>query len=377
MKRQGDRVLIVLGAGASIGSKRYPIESSHMEAASQMPSARNFFHDLFSFRPSFRRPYKRYLNTLGLTFDGLNAFLVQAWGLKRNVKHFDERDWKDINVEEIFTFLDIGEKMFNPRSNYHLAFSKAKTYLLDYIIPVLAQKSDGQYCEYLEVVFETLKPEDTIISFNWDTIADLTLERSGSTQKQYDAYIDLLRGGHPTIRKYSRRGLFLKLHGSINWSTCKNSGCKYHERPYLKLEKEKRLPRWLDAVRGPCMGCGAKDSSSFIIPPMSEKALHANSFMHKLWLLAREQLADARQIIFIGYSFPAGDHYVEWLFRQVHFLSTGVPKITIVNPELDDPKSPTAMRYKSIFRSARIKKYTSLKSYAAELIQKEFRGRPK
>jgi hypothetical protein len=49
MKKEAsaDSTLLVLGAGASIGAAKYPIESSLREAMAKMPSGPNFFHDPF------------------------------------------------------------------------------------------------------------------------------------------------------------------------------------------------------------------------------------------------------------------------------------------------------------------------------------------
>jgi len=50
------RKIIVLGAGASIGSKRFPITSSWRQVSDKMPSAENFFYDIFKTNKTDERP---------------------------------------------------------------------------------------------------------------------------------------------------------------------------------------------------------------------------------------------------------------------------------------------------------------------------------
>jgi len=82
-----DSILLVLGAGASIGAAKYPIESSVRQASAKMPSGENFFHDLF-YQGKMDEHEARYVNSLGLTCEGLNDLIVRAWGLEKNRSRF-------------------------------------------------------------------------------------------------------------------------------------------------------------------------------------------------------------------------------------------------------------------------------------------------
>ena len=120
------------------------------------------------------------------------------------VGQFDPTEWRDINIEDVFTFLDVGEKMFNKGTSYHTAFSKSKEYLKNFITTILAHRTDGQHCEYLIQLFSCLQPQDNIISFNWDTYADYSLMRLSAPQ--FSTYLNMM-SGHPLKSAPAKRKL--------------------------------------------------------------------------------------------------------------------------------------------------------------------------
>ena len=70
--------IIVLGTGASIGSKKYPVRSSLDQTRTVMPSAENFFYDLFRIKKTEERT-ESYLNFLGLTYETLNDVIIRVF----------------------------------------------------------------------------------------------------------------------------------------------------------------------------------------------------------------------------------------------------------------------------------------------------------
>jgi len=91
--------------------------------------------------------------------------------------------------------------------------------------------------------------------------------------------------------------------------------------------------------------------------------IHRDTVLHKLWILAREQLPNWRRIIIIGYSFPVTDFYSEWLFRQIQFMEGGRPEIIVVNPADTKKSSSVAERYEKIFKGCKIRKFSSLEQF--------------
>jgi hypothetical protein len=359
MKHKDDRTMIVLGAGASMGARRRPID--HPVSELMIPCSRHFFYDLFKHRGLWDK--EMFLNELGLTDEGTNQLLVRAWGLKKNLRRFDPSEWRDVDVEEVFTFLDVGERTYSRGSNYQLTFAAARSMLENFIFANLAVRCQGQHCGYHRVVFAKLQPQDSIISFNWDTIADHSLE--GWSREIYRNYVQLMTEEKVQVRKYVHRGLLLKLHGSLNWVVCRNRGCVRFGLATLPTTTESRLfPKLLQSESRKCPACGATDTERFIVPPVSNKLIHRDAFLRKLWLIARWKLAFTRKIVFIGYSFPPADSYSEWLFRQVNFLEGGRPEIVVVNPEYSRRGSAVRKRYNAIFRGCRITSFKTLADYA-------------
>jgi len=356
-RSSGNRTLLVLGAGASIGAAKYPIESSLREAMAKMPSSENFFHDLF-FQGKTDTHGKGYLNVLGLTSEGVNYLIVRAWALKNNLKHFDPDEWRQINIEEVFTFLDIGERMYPQGTRYQRGFRTCKRELEAFITSFLSVKSEGFHCEHLMHILFALEPTDSIISFNWDTIADFTLQQTGLPP--YAGYLDLMTAEPLRVSDFVHRGVLLKLHGSLNWIVCPNPQCALHGKIRLAVRNQKLL-RFFEMHK--CPECGNDRAEPFIVPPTSQKLIRGGTVLHKLWLLAREQLQYCRRIIFIGYSFPTTDFYSEWLFRQIYFLQGSLPEIIVVNPAIMKTESTTAKRYEKIFRGCRIHKFATLESF--------------
>ncbi len=155
------RKIIILGAGASIGSKRYPIKSSLDQVRDRMPSSDNFFYDLSRVNKTENRG-AGFLNFLGLTYEGLNDLIIRAWHI--NDEGYDPKEWKGVNIEEVMTFFETSAKILPAGSNEQKMYQKAQEYLLSFLYPFMPMISDEQHCEYLLHVFFQLDKKDSIIS---------------------------------------------------------------------------------------------------------------------------------------------------------------------------------------------------------------------
>ncbi len=353
--------LFVLGAGASIGSKRFPKESRFLNK--KLPSGNNFFKDLFEMDKKSKEGLD-FVNFLDLTYEGTNQMIVQAWRLNQETQFFDASEWENVNIEEVFSFFDIGESMYDKDSGYYRSFNQAKEALKETIFYQLFLRTLGQRCLLLEKLFKKLSSNDNIISFNWDTLADETLRHLN--KPHFEHYKSLFLHPLNDLEDFSTSdGILLKLHGSLNWMRCQNENCeKFNEIQFLPLENE------ISAMNiDLCHYCKER-YTPYIIPPTSNKInIQQDNFIKKLWLIARDILRYTREIIFIGYSFPPTDYYSQWLFHQINFLyndddeSFPTTKITIVNPEVTDKLSDTFKRYHSLFKGHEIETYETLETY--------------
>ena len=356
--------MYILGAGASIGAKRVPQNPNNLK--SRMPSCLNFFYDCGLFDKP-KDPDSDFLNLIPFIWEGLNQIIERSWRLNSNIQTFEKHEWKGVNIEDVFTFLDTGEKLYQKNNKIYKAFKSAKKSLIEYIFLEICMRSLGQRCEYLEKLFKNISDKDSIISFNWDTIAEVTLEYLNLPH--YKNYLDLSINNKFTVHDFFQKCLLLKLHGSVNWMACLNKRCSLYNKNQIILSNKTRKVKdiKLDDF-DKCSECGGKLSKN-IIPPTSNKiSIYKDSYMHRLWLLAREKLRFYKRLVFIGYSFPPTDFYSEWLFRQINFLHDrdakfAIMDIDIVNPEILDKRSITYNRYYSIFKGHRIRKFNDLEEY--------------
>lgn len=328
-----------------------------------MPSAENFFFDLFQTNKTENRPAGS-LNFLGLTFEGLHDLITRAWDI--NHDGYNPEEWKGVNIEEVMTFFETSAKMFPIRSEERKVFQMAQKYLLSFIYPLIPLRCDDQHCEYLTKVFFGLKKYDSVFSYNWDTIADLTLQKIKAIQLKN--YAGLLRDEDVEIENYKDKGLFLKMHGSFNWMMCQNKKCSNFKKVIPPFQKNRYILTKLRA-NWKCPNCDSNKVEPFIVPPVSDKMIHKNTLLRNQWLIAREQLLNTNELVFIGYSFPPTDFYTEWLFRQIYFIAERPElKVTVVNPEYGKRNSSVTKRYKSIFRNVEIEGYKTLKDYVDKKI---------
>ncbi|MCX6844169.1 MAG: hypothetical protein NTX53_18060 [candidate division WOR-3 bacterium] len=323
----------------------------------EMPGMRQFFYQLMSRRRKGRRDF---LNFLGLTHEKLEQVIRTAWG-------FGNRStpdvWKHINVEEVFTWLDVGEHMWAKRTIAHRNFEGSKRALVDLIWHLLALRTEGQHCERLLLLFHSLRPKDSVVSFNWDPVADHTLEFVG--KDQYTNYMQLMTDPKVPASQYLKRGVLLKLHGSINWVICKSRSCRAGRRPYVVRKPDGLL---MDHQMGlyKCPVCGGSKIRPYIVPPASNKAISDDRFLRSLWMLALNKLYDVGHLVFVGYSLPVTDSHAEWLFRHVHLHPIRRPTITVADPEIMDPNSALSIRFRSVFRGLKLRRYASLEDLASD-----------
>lgn len=329
-----------------------------------MPSADNFFYDLFKMNKTDNRPAGS-LNYLGLTYESLNNLIVKAWNI--NQEFADPNEWRGVNIEEVMTFFEAGQNMFPASSDEYRMFKMAQRDLIDFLYPFMPMSSDKQHCEYLMQIFIHLDKKDSVISYNWDTIADFTLQRVKAVQLKN--YAKLIRDENIKFTDYRDLGVLLKLHGSFNWMICQNKECKFYNRirPPFK-GKTNQLLGIRDLWK--CFACGGGKLKPEIIPPVSNKMIHSNSFIREQWYIAREKLLDVAELVFIGYSFPPTDYYTEWLFRHLNFIEKGSKvTITVVNPEYGKKGSIVTKRYKTVFRGREIVSFKTLKDYAQSVVK--------
>jgi hypothetical protein len=111
------------------------------------------------------------------------------------------------------------------------------------------------------------------------------------------------------------RTLLLKLHGSLNWRTRLGEGTLHG--PEAILHHEDWVPSPRNAGRISHRIESHLEPDPFIVPPVLVKSeLTAHPVLRVVWELARERLAAATKIVFIGYSLPVTDLASRVLFSE-------------------------------------------------------------
>lgn len=184
-----------------------------------------------------------------------------------------------------------------------------------------ARKSET--CEHHRSLVNSLKPADTILSFNYDCLIDQALKDAGAGKwnARYGYGFDLgsrgsrLEGDQewqpvPPSPKDGTIHLY-KLHGSLHFQISEEPpGIVLKARPYTKQHGALKFT---------------------IIPPESNKAYDQGSFS-RLWKLASTAIHKAERLIFIGYSLPPTDMHSTVLFRT-SVKKEALKSLVVVNPD--------------------------------------------
>jgi len=111
--------------------------------------------------------------------------------------------------------------------------------------------------------------------------------------------------------KDAGKGIYIKLHGCINWLYCPNPLCGYHQsifpnpfRPEVRIE-----------LHAPCGRCGTP-LGLVIIPPTLRKSFERFPKLGYLWHLAFKELKEADRLVFWGIGLPKSDYLLRWLIRE-------------------------------------------------------------
>ena len=107
----------------------------------------------------------------------------------------------------------------------------------------------------------------------------------------------------------------LKLHGSLNY-------------PKGKLKTQ---PSLTDPTENP-----------YVIPPTSNK--HHNAASNASWGLAMTRLREAKNVIFVGYSFPSTDVYMQFFLKTALGPNQNLSEVYIFDPVLWDKSNDTKVK---------------------------------
>lgn len=221
----------------------------------------------------------------------------------------------------------------------------------------------GDFAQLIKRLLE--KTQVTILTFNYDIGIDAALAFE-NLAVDYCLQKELLTGSRIPL---------IKLHGSINWGRCRNADCNnevvpwrfeefyksnppknYNTDPYgyrsgaedVNVKIATAIPRHRHSCGTTLqMGCPA------IVPPTWEKAEYNTGF-ENMWAHAAKQLAEAENIIVIGYSLPPSDQFFPMLYALGTVSRTIVKRFWVFDP---DPLGLVERQFQGILGSATIQRF--------------------
>jgi hypothetical protein len=362
------QTVYVLGAGASYGDTlRMPDEQRWRQVckrdatteidpatATNPPLITGFFDAKYlwwSYPERIEKFYPEMIN-----------YIRRRWGIK-GVLGTD--DWLNVNLEDVFTSAAIDVEFNPPGTNAHAKSQLLLNQIKRHVSFVLGCCTICRYGEHSRALVNALDESDTIINFNYDLLIDQELipnvgyyflPREGAYQYHNFADVILDKSINDFPRSKALReentgsGLYLKMHGSLNWTTCTNASCPRSASIEIDDVFHSLLLR-NSPTGGPprCETCKG-EVSTVLVPPLLNKPIMHSPIFRNIWSNALHALRQAQKIVIIGYSFPPTDFYTEWLFRSA--WSDPDTRVQIVNP-LNNPDHPNQKEQERFVKTMR------------------------
>ena len=374
----------IFGAGASL---HYNLNSRGVS----MPLANSFFKALHSVPTS----------------EGFHAHIGPLLAYLKNyrgVPNSEAAKWTP-NIEDFMTsveseFNDLSERV-NNLNDYEqgklFALSSVYSNMHFLFASVINEIQNGSVSPCYSELLKFCSPNDTFITFNWDTLLDTALAATGcwTPNSGYGIEFDAIFDGiwKHKIEHYDillTGWNILKLHGSTNWLTPYVYVDLQTFKPKKIISEDKLflfwqsiLPfgthrgRWRGGYVAPCYGYYPPDlntnffqeknlkpsdghifikttpisyhspfkepelngipSSPFLITPVRQKRYEDyTKKLALLWKRADQSLASAERIVVIGYSFPPTDVEPLELIKNTLNDRKDQIELVIVNPAADD-----------------------------------------
>ena len=266
------------------------------------------------------------------------------------------------NIESIFTVLELGRIIQRVPNLNSVEIVGAIAALKELIVKTLEvtmkfpthgsnigvprpYEAFGELLGYLS--HEAFPAQTTaVISFNYDIAADMAMHKAGLGP---DYIIEKPAGRQPFVP-------LLKLHGSLNWATEKDSRRirplhlasyfqYYSYNVFGKEHSNARLPIGSQLVEYFKKFASTEvEAEPVIVPPSWNKADY-HSALSNVWAAAAKHLSEAEQIFIIGYSLPETDSFFRHLYALGSVGTAPLRRFAVFNP---DQSGATDRRFKAL-----------------------------
>ena len=287
--------------------------------------------------------------------------LVFSWiAALRGSAYYVELDLN--NLEHIFSLAEM-DKQIHPKDNNHIVKELRQvvsetldnschlTYRGDLLPP---DKLYGQFVESFGQMGKDKQSHfdnDSVITFNYDVMLDNAVDYH-SMASEYCLTTD---ASDQSLRARIR---LLKLHGSANWAEC--GACKNGKLqvipPSPVFPSDVRFARTKEDVipfrmaeilsRTPCQSCKQTNTlEPFFIAPTWSKKIEETPLTN-VWSKAVEEIADAFQLVVVGYSMPKTDTFFQYLLTLGLADNPKLHRVIVVNT---DDSEEFRERYAKVF----------------------------
>lgn len=251
------------------------------------------------------------------------------------------------SLEEVFGFINffISNDLSLTREWTPIELIKVRSNLIKVIHYIISSSPDRNedFYRFWEQV-DQVNRKIGVITTNYDTLIDDSFDKN-YPESLIDYCLDFVNYRHPdsgepfnwwidpkkpigfeTIDKPTRIKL-VKIHGSLNWKYCSTCGqvalTPWQSRYDLKNDG---FEAFLDWQVNECPFDGTKLQS--LIQPPTHMKVNTNYIFNRLYDEASYLIGNARQLVFVGYSFPEADVHIRALIRRC-FSDTG--RIVVIN----------------------------------------------
>jgi hypothetical protein len=266
---------------------------------------------------------------------------------------FGEGKWQTINLEEVFTGLEVEREFQNPESDLGAHLLLVRNKLVRYIRRIIGFCTQGTFGRYYRVLTEAIQPNDSVITFNWDLLLDQEFLEplTGVLINQYSKFFRTVQAPEGINCRFGPGdGLYLKLHGSLNWFRCGNGRCQSSKEITFVSQTQSCLSLAEGIGEFFCYKCGS-EMNPIIVPPLLRKPIVEDAAIRSAWGLARMKLESASRVVAIGFSAAPTDFYTSWLLRSSVGTREDV-EIIVINPnnrENNPDREEFRKRMNSIF----------------------------
>jgi len=228
-----------------------------------------------------------------------------------------------VDTAELLTLIDLALEQNAALGRYDGEnLRKIHRYLIHAMCDVLETQIEPEKMDVFRDFCRILSPEDTVITLNYDTVVDRIISHHiGSVS--YGFQFSSWRNEYFVCGNDGKQ-LILKPHGSLNWLYCNCCNKIYRAFP----KKEGPMPPKTDET---CPWDGNALHEVIITPSFQKKFLVPQ--LHNIWVQCFDRIRTAREINFVGYSFPPGDIHIIYLIKRAVLAGGTIPAINVITPD--------------------------------------------